>query len=158
MDAERPHGAWRNALPALGGLLLIVVGAIVVAAIFDSARGVASLQTGECLFAPETEQITQVEPVSCDEPHELEVIGTTTLQGTQYPGDDDIFTAGLEACREVFESYVGEAYDTSRWFLNTFTPSEEGWNAGDRAATCLIFQFDENLDYIELTGSVRTGT
>ncbi len=153
--AAEPSKSWPGALPTLGLLLAIVVGAIVIAAAFDDARSVASLEAGDCLRAPEDDQVTQVDPVGCDEPHELEVVGSVALDGEAYPGDSQVFADGLEACRGVFEDYVGEPYDTSRWFLNAFTPSEEGWNAGDRSATCLVFQFDDNLEYVVLTESVR---
>jgi hypothetical protein len=157
MGAEPDVLPWSAALPALFGLLLIVIGGVAVAALFDSSRAVASLQPGECLRAPDEDQITQIDTVSCEEPHELQVIGNVTLDGSTYPGDDGAFNAGLAACEAIFEEYVGEPYDLSRWFLNTFTPSREGWDAGDRTATCLVFQFDDKLEYVQMTGSVATG-
>lgn len=157
MDAEHRRSGLRAALPALGALLVMVIGAILVAGLLDGSRSVASLEPGDCLRAPEQDQVTQVDPVDCAEPHELEVIGTVTLGGATYPGDEGVFAAALDACEAVFLEYLGEPYDTSIWFLNAFTPSEEGWAAGDRAATCLIFQFDEELEYVELQGTARTG-
>jgi hypothetical protein len=157
MDAEPGNSALRSALPALGILLLLVIGAIVVAGLLDDSRSVASLEPGDCLLAPEQDQVTQIDPVDCAQPHELEVIGRVTLRGAAYPGDDQVFSAGLDACEPMFVDYLGEPYDTSRWFLNAFTPSAEGWEAGDRTATCMIFQFDEDLEYVQLTGSAGTG-
>ncbi len=158
MVGDSAEPSRRSALPALGALIAIVIGGILLAGLFDSSRRADALRAGDCLAAPEDEQITDVDTVPCDEPHELEVIGTVTLQGAEYPGDTNILGEGIAACEAIFEPYVGEPYEESRWFLNAFTPSAEGWEAGDRAATCLVFRFTADLEFEILTESVRTGS
>jgi hypothetical protein len=155
-EGTEPDGHRRGSV-VLSLLVIIglVVTAILVAALFDGSRSAASLDAGECVLAPESDQVLEVDTVPCSEPHQLEVIGTVTLAGDGYPGDQGAFRRALEACEPVFEDYVGTDYASSMWVLNVFTPTAEGWDKGERTATCLVFQFDEALDYASVTESAR---
>jgi hypothetical protein len=146
---------WGSAIAALMLVVVIVVVVLTLIALVTGSGPAISLDAGECLRAPEDEQIVDVDTVPCSEPHELEVVGTVELDGDDYPGDEPVFRQALVKCEEPFASYVGVDYERSIWVLNVFTPSDQGWDAGDRTATCLVFQFAEDLDYLLVTGSAR---
>jgi hypothetical protein len=155
-EGAEPGGhRWGSVVLPLLVIIGFVVAAILVAALLDGSRSAGSLDAGECVLAPESDQVLEVDTVPCSEPHELEVIGAVTLDGDTYPGDQGAFRRALAACEPVFEDYVGEDYAASVWVLNVFTPTGEGWDDGERTATCLVFQFDESLDYASVTESAR---
>lgn len=156
-DVDEPPGARRTSVVwTLLGIVGLVVIAIVVAGLVDGSRSAASLQPGECVLAPEGDQVLDVDIVDCAEPHQLEVIGSVVLGGESYPGDQEAFRRALEECEPIFADYVDVEYELSMWVLNVFTPTREGWEEGERSATCLVFQFDETLDYADVTDSARS--
>lgn len=126
---------------------------LLLAGLLDRSRAAAALRAGDCILDPGTDQVVEVERVDCDTPHEFEVIGNATLTGGAYPGDAQVVADARLTCEPVFASYVGEPYEDSAWFLNVFTPTAETWADGERAVTCLVFQFDEDLEIRRLTGS-----
>lgn len=126
---------------------------LLVAGLLDLSTTATSLQAGDCILDPGADQVVDVARVDCATPHDFEVIGTVTLTGSAYPGDAQAVAAARAACEPVFASYVGEPYDDSPWFINVFTPTAETWASGERTATCLVFQFDEDLEIRRVTGS-----
>lgn len=158
MAAEAEDGPRRSsAVPALLAVVALVLGGILVAGLVDGSRAADALRPGECLLAPDSDQVTRIDPVACTSPHELEVIGNVELDDGPYPGDAETLDLAVDACEAIFPGYVGEPFDESAWFINAFTPSAESWEAGNRTATCLVFQFDDNLEYRIVTGSARSG-
>ena len=140
------------------GIALAVLGvgaAIFFAGLVDDATTVDNASVGTCLNDPGGEVVTEIDPVPCDEPHEFEMIGSTKIAGEDFPGDDAAFDLAIERCIPLFEDYVGIAYADSIWWLNAFTPTEDGWGRGDRIANCLVFQLDENSELVPVIGSAR---
>jgi hypothetical protein len=140
------------------GILVAVFGvgaAIFVAGLVDDATTVDAARAGTCLNDPGGEVVTDIDPISCDRPHEYEMIGSVKIPGEAYPGDEASFDLAIERCVPLFEEYVGIAYEDSVWWLNAFTPTEEGWQRGDRVANCLVFQFDADRNVLAVTGSAR---
>lgn len=139
------------------GLGLLVAGAVAVlllAGLLDQSTAATSLGAGDCILDPGAAQVVDVDRVDCATPHEFEVIGMATLTGSAFPGDAQVVADARVACEPVFASYVGEPYEDSPWFINVFTPTAETWAEGERTVTCLVFQFDENLEIRKVTGSV----
>ena len=126
---------------------------LLLAGLLDQSTAAASLRAGDCILDPAADQVVDVDRVDCATPHEFEVIGTVTLTGSAYPGDSLIVADARTACEPVFTGYVGEPYEDSPWFITAFTPTAETWADGERTATCLIFQFDEDLQVRRVTGS-----
>ena len=147
------------------GLGMLAGGAIVallLAGLLDQSTAATSLRAGDCLLDPGVEQVVDVARVDCAAPHEFEVIGNVTLSGAAYPGDAEVVADARAACEPVFASYVGDPYEDSPWFINVLTPTAETWADGERSATCLVFQFGEDLGVRRVTGSAaeagRSGT
>ncbi|MFK4109301.1 DUF4190 domain-containing protein [Streptomyces sp. NPDC002176] len=113
-----------------------------------------SLVKGDCFDADDgpKDTIDGIHTVPCAGKHEGEVIGTFSLKGSAYPGDQAVDDAG-ERC-------VGlrDAYAMDDWALPAdvdvypVTPTKESWSLGDREVTCVLGSLTEGGT---LTGSLR---
>ena len=114
----------------MGLIGLLAGGAFIAAAATgafdDGETAVFDLESGDCVnfdFNPESDRIievTTVEVVDCDEPHEAEVIQRGELnpdEDRDYPSNDQLIT----------ESYEGCGVED---FSNIFTvfPDEDSWD------------------------------
>ena len=155
-EARRPSFFQR-----FGGLLvgLAVVGGFIAFASFDRTTSVDDLAVGDCLRMPNSEEISSVESAPCADDHELEVFATVVLAESTvapYPGEDAVANAVFELCLPRFEQYVGAAYETSAWYVNTIFPTRESWEeADDREGTCVVYQPGINDEPVTLTGTAR---
>lgn len=109
---------------------------------------VYDLRVGDCFNAAEfsaTEEgeVSDVDGVPCDEPHAFEVFAVANYGGSAYPATDSQFeVAFTEVCIPPFEGYVGIPYADSALFASAITPTEEGWDAGDREFICHLHEQD----------------
>lgn len=127
---------------------------VVVAVTACSDSEVFSLEVGQCFQLPEDdpEQVTDVEVVDCDEPHENEVFHTFELEGDQFPGQEAATVAAEEACYgAAFEDYIGQPYESSEVEVFSIFPTRTSWeDADDREVTCALKVPDERVE-----GSLR---
>lgn len=144
---------WRR-IP-IGTVIFIVIlaaGAI-GGLIFNASRGdggaitkggnleVTDLRVGDCwdLKDPNAEEIGEVTAVPCSAEHEYEMYFTGSMSEGTYP-TDDAFNTWLEAnCLPAFDAYVGISYQDSDLEIFPLTPTEAGWNGGDRLVQCALF-------------------
>ena len=113
------------------GLIGLIVGAVFWAlsatgAFDDGETAVFDLEAGNCVnfdFNPESElivEVSTVEVVDCDEPHEGEVVRRGELNPNEdrdYPSNDELINESLEDCgREDFSN------------IFTVFPNEDSWN------------------------------
>jgi hypothetical protein len=118
---------------------------------------VFELQVGDCFNAAEFSEnaeaeVSDVDGVPCSQPHTFEVFEVTDYDGSEYPATNEQFEAAFnEVCVPAFEEYVGVPYVDSELYASAITPTEEGWNSGDREFICHLHT--ENAD--PLTGSQR---
>lgn len=138
----------RRRVLVLGAALLLIV-----AACDSGLTGVENLEVGDCFDDPaETDDISFIQTVPCEEPHQNEVYATLTLtEFDTYPGRTAVDDAAVVMCLDVFEAYVGAPYETSSLDIAFLTPTEESWNEGDRGVTCALY----DLNGQPLVGSVR---
>jgi hypothetical protein len=144
------------------GLAVVIGIAVFVAiAILDSSKSVDRLEPGDCFDEPSAAVFNEVDPVSCDEAHDYEVFAIiditpsfTSVGLDVYPGDQAIYEGGAVGCLGEFEAYVGATWEESQVWLNVFTPTQEGWENGDRTGICVLYQGSEqSVD--KTTGSLR---
>jgi hypothetical protein len=93
--------------------------------------------------------------VSCDRPHQLEMIGMEALpDGPEalYPGARAVDEQAYAICRRLFESHVGFDYDRSEFVFWSYTPDRVDWPDGRRLIECAIGNADRS---IQPPGSVR---
>lgn len=117
---------------------------------------VMELQAGDCFNDPSEfgDVVFTVDAVPCSEAHDNEVYALIpfTLTGTNFPGVTALQDFAYEECSgQPFSDYVGNDYFDSALEIFTFTPTEESWDGGDRAVTCVLY----NLDLTKLTGTAR---
>ena len=131
-------------------ILIVVVGA----GIFFAARRddggqivgagdmeVTDVRAGDCfdLKDPDEEEVGDVTAKPCTEPHEFEMFFVGNLPDGEFPADD-VINAYLEAeCIPAFDAYVGMPYVQSQLDIFPLIPSFGGWNAGDHAVQCALF-------------------
>jgi hypothetical protein len=107
------------------------------------------LRRGDCLIDFD-DSSTSFTLANCDEPHDAEVFAETTINGTEYPGDDAISAQADELCfGQGFEDFVGTPHATSTIRALRSKPTSETWALGFRTITCLL------TDGLVRTGSFR---
>lgn len=110
---------------------------------------VFSMKVGDCLKEPDGSEVSDVELVPCDQPHDYEFYSESELPAGDYPSDVDALAEPI--CVDAFEAFVGTPYDQSSLEVTWFTPTQEGWEQqDDRLVQCIIFD-----PAGETTGSVQ---
>jgi hypothetical protein len=117
-------------------LCLAVIVAVVAAGC--GSTSVFSLQAGECFLDAGTGEVTGIDTVGCDEPHDAEAFHTFELAGDELPDAATLHTVIAEECfGAAFEDYIGAPYETSEVEVLPIRPTEESWDAADdREVVC----------------------
>lgn len=142
-------GGWQRFLrywwvPALA--IVLVVGYLTTArrdgagAITDSGTlQIQDLRVGDCFDVGDADEVSEVDAGPCTDPHGYEMFHLATWSGADaYPSDDAMLDFIIQACVPVFDDYVGMSYETSVIDFVPFTPTEDGWNDGDRVVQCAL--------------------
>lgn len=119
------------------------VTALVVAASACSAGNVFELRVGDCFQdeGGDVEEVSSVEIVDCDEPHDNEVFHTFEMEGgDEFPGMEAVADAFDANCfGERFERFIGQPYETSQVEVVPITPTPRSWeDADDREVVCAV--------------------
>jgi hypothetical protein len=107
---------------------------------------VDDLRVGDCFNAVEFSdgeeaEVSDVDGVPCNEPHSFEVFAVADYTGSDYPATEAQFQAAFsEVCIPPFEAYVGIPYADSVLWASAITPTEDGWNSGDREFICHLHE------------------
>ena len=116
---------------------------------------VFSIREGDCFDDGDldADEVFEVAAVPCSEPHDNEVYAVFDIaaEGDSFPGADSLMARADEACYQLFEDFVGIAYEDSALAFFPITPTEEGWDDGDREVICAVYDFS----FAKLTGSMR---
>lgn len=101
---------------------------------------VFSIKVGDCLNEASGDTVSDVPVVPCAEPHDEEAYFEGTLEGEEFPGDEQVQIKADEICYGAFEPFAGISYEESELDYYPYTPTEIGWNeAGDRVVSCIIY-------------------
>ena len=124
----------------LTSLATLVIGIVVLAA---CEGNVFSLKVGDCFNGEESNteesiEVTDVELVSCDDPHENEVYAVFELPDSSWKGNDYVFEQASIGCGARFEAFVGIEYELSTLYADIVYPSEESWKENDRKVKCSV--------------------
>ncbi|WP_260761675.1 DUF4190 domain-containing protein [Mycobacterium sp. SMC-4] len=123
----------------LSVLWMVGVGvAIVIYSLSGSGNVTATdVAEGDCLAEiPEGDRVLRVQTVDCAQPHAGEVFAVLTVPDGQFPGDAAI-AAYHEQCGPALESYSPAAVTDDSVQLYVLYPTEQTWDDGDRAVTCI---------------------
>lgn len=94
--------------------------------------------------------VTDITTVSCDEPHDNEVVLAYEFPVGPYPGSDAVGTELDAACVAAWPDYVGVTFEDSLLFLYQIAPGQADWEAGDRIGICAAY----DGSFEPITGSV----
>ena len=109
---------------------------------------VDELRVGDCFNAGEFSEaadaeVSDVDGVPCSEPHAFEVFAVGDYGGATFPSTESQFQVAFgEVCIPPFEDYVGIPYADSILWASAITPTEDGWNGGDREFICHLHEED----------------
>ena len=109
---------------------------------------VTELVAGDCfdLKDPSEEEVNQVEGKPCTEPHEFEMFFVGDLPDGDFPADSVVGSFIEAECLPAFNAYVGMPYEQSDLDIFPLVPGAEGWDEGDHAVQCALFDpIDEAL-------------
>lgn len=149
---DRAAGRRATVKRAVGGALIALAWIL----FFEiTTSGVDDLAVGDCIDHPVAgdavdvdavaAEVSEVDTVSCAEPHDLEVFARAELPhgpDAAFPPPEAVDTAIVDTCRPHFERYVGLPFERSRLWITGFYPVESQWRTGDRAVICLLFDGD----------------
>ena len=132
------------------GIRLAIIAIIAVGGFLLRDRlpgGAGDLQVGDCFDAPTSEgvEIDDVAHHPCNEAHTAEVVLVMDYEpGTGgYPTDPDWFRFIEANCVPAFNAYTGLDYMSDVVFeMGYFTPTSDGWRAGDREVSCYATRID----------------
>jgi hypothetical protein len=111
---------------------------------------VFDIKVGDCYQDPdETEFVTELTLVDCDAPHDNEIYAFGLYpadDGAPFPDEETLDEFTDEYCTEVFEEYVGIAYEDSIYYITYLQPTESSWEDGDREVVCILYDQDGPME------------
>jgi len=123
--------------------------------------GVLVLKVGDCVQLPPefksqllgttTEPFTfsSFSAVPCTELHDAELFSISTLNLSEFPGEDALLDKFSDSCLGDYATYSGVDYDLSPHIVFPIVPTADGWEQGDRALQC--FAIMENGEQLGAT-------
>lgn len=121
------------------------------------AINVFDLSVGDCFDVPSSGNITDVNGIDCDEPHENEVFAIFEIAGDDeapFPGVASISRRAQRRCTgNLFTEYVGVPFGESRFNATSINPTRDTWESAlnDREVICVATSGDDS----PLTASVQ---
>lgn len=107
----------------------------------ETTASLFDLAIGTCLDdanTPLSADLTEVPTVSCAEPHDSELFAIASVEDGNYPGVDDLVSAGQTKCQAVFADFVGIDFRSSSLDFHFYYPTPSSWAQGDRSIFCLV--------------------
>ena len=143
--------------PVISLVVFAVLGFGFIAAQLDGSEPIDQLVVGDCFDAGDAAEVYSVPVIDCSELHSSELYATVEVAGFDevYPGDDVLYDWVNARCEEQFSAYVGEPYEDSRYWIEVYFPTEDGWDDGDRNSLCTVVLLDENYDVRPSLGSAK---
>lgn len=123
----------------LSGLWVIGGVVLVVALLFISKDHVIAtdLKVGDCITdVPTSTRIMTIPTIDCKESHGGEVYAVLTMPDGSYPGQSAI-DEWQNKCPDELQTFSPEAMADDSVGVFVLYPTQETWNQGDRAVTCI---------------------
>jgi len=123
----------------LSGLWLVGVAAVGLALVFFAKDNVIAtdLKVGDCITeVPTSSRVLTLPTVECAQPHGGEVYAVLTMPDGGYPGASAI-DEWQNKCPDELQSFSPEAMADDSVGVFVLYPTQETWNQGDRAVTCI---------------------
>lgn len=122
----------------LSGLwvLVLIAGIAFYFAVGQGTVTATDVKVGDCLKEiPSSARVMTVDTVGCEESHAGEVYAVLLMPEGDYPGQTAI-EEYQNKCEPELATYSPDATDDSVQMYVLY-PTEETWNQGDRAVTCI---------------------
>jgi len=103
---------------------------------------VLRLNVGDCLMDQSTPlggDLVDTPRIDCDVPHESEVYAEIVMEGTGFPGVEEVMNTGIASCMAEFAEFVGVDYSSSLLDFSYYYPTPSSWAVGDRSIFCVVF-------------------
>jgi hypothetical protein len=94
------------------------------------------LRVGDCVSEIKEGEVANIKVVPCDQPNGGKVFAVFDLPAGDWPGLTAVQTAAEKGCTDRWEASKQKAEQPSSIFY--LHPTEDGWQLGDRGATCLL--------------------
>jgi hypothetical protein len=127
------------ALSIVGVLAVVVVAVVVIVGfVVGNDRVVATdVEVGSCITeVPTSSRVVTLPTIDCAEPHGGEVYAVLTMPDGDYPGAQTI-DEWQSKCPDELAAYSPEAMLDDSVGVYVLYPTQETWDAGDRAVTCI---------------------
>ena len=139
---------------------VVLLGLVMALAAGCGGEGnVFDLAEGDCYNYDESEEVTDVDFVPCDEPHQREVYAVLSFSestGLPFPGSTRVSDVAFDLCLERFGEFVGRPYSDSLLDVETFVPTRDSWeDIDDREVTCSLYDLEEFYMEGSMRGSGR---
>lgn len=153
LEQAAPETPTTTAPPAADDTATTAAGETATTIAPGGSQSVFDLNVGECYVdLAGGDQVESIEPISCDEPHGIEIMAVFDIDLPAYDLEA-VSSAGEEGCLAAFESYMGISYEESWYELDWLQPSTGSWDGGDREIVCVVFPYDEAIS--ESVGSAQ---
>lgn len=94
------------------------------------------IRVGDCPKKIAEGQDLFVDLVPCSEPHEAEALASFELDGTAFPGEDEVFRFAEGGCSKRIVAMLPP--NSPDYGIFYFAPSAQTWQEGDREVVCLV--------------------
>jgi hypothetical protein len=94
--------------------------------------------------------------VDCGQPHEYEVVGTTTVKTKTRPSTNSAWHSATSDCGGVAKNYAG-GMPKNGLQASGFPVEQSSWDAGRRTTECALTKFDSAGNVVKVAGSARAG-
>lgn len=134
-DGQRRGRGFALAGLAIATVWLLVLGTAGVVALTTLRGRVAAtdLKVGDCVQGSTEGKVSRVKVVACTSPHTGQVVGTFTVDGTAFPGDEELTSQATQRCPD----YVPAGTD-ARLAIFFLAPTSGAWAKGDHVVSCLV--------------------
>ncbi|TGO05526.1 septum formation family protein [Serinibacter arcticus] len=137
-------------LGSIGTIALVVVGIVAGLGGFAGGGGTSEpgdvaaprvvhsslVAPGNCVqFLPAQQEVGEVTLVPCATEHVAQALTTREVDDATYPGPEGALEAAAAACEDELAT---RGLDDPAYLPWSFVPTPQGWDAGERTATCLV--------------------
>jgi Septum formation len=123
----------------------------------DGLRGdrPVAITCGDESLSQDQKYVENITYVDCAAPHDVELTGIYVAPDEEYPGDEQVQAAALDACYGIGAAYLGltrsalDGVGGVRWLF--WGGSSDLWSVGDRSHRCFMGEYPRS----KLAGSIK---
>jgi hypothetical protein len=135
---KKPRKGLIIVLVVVGVVVLVGIAGVVAIALFAKDNVIATdLKLGDCITdVPTSTRVMTLPTVDCNSEHGGEVYAVLTMPDGSYPGAS-VIDEWQNKCPDELQSFSPEAMEDETVGVFVLYPTQETWDQGDRAVTCI---------------------